>query len=238
MKVCTTLSIAAVLMVTLLARCVLAQPLSGGYSTFEYLASPLGPREAPGTIVTVNVYLDEVDVLGNSLLENYGGLASAGVGIIRTKGTGATIIGATPDTADFTGPSAQSVFDGMAWFTERVDPNATHGVQTGNGPPPWPEQHGDESVFLGQFTIAVNSTETTEFDIVPKGTGGGNTLDYKGDDLDITTNQGGVDYQGAADPRFGHYGFALNLPQFPEPTSLSMLGIATLAVLPRRRRME
>ena len=236
MKVHAMLSMPA-LAGALLGLAGLGQRPADGSVVFRYVAdTPANTKAASGTQVPVNVYLQEILSGGSpSVLAANDGVAGVGVAMARTSGAGAAITGATPDTTDFAGPSGQTVTDAAASFVENLDPNATHGIKSGNGPAP--VQPLSDVVYLGQFMVTVNSTAApTTFTVGPKGTTGGNTLDNSGDDLDISGTAGNNEaYTGAADPSVTPFSFTVNA--VPEPASLGVLGLGGLALLARRRRM-
>ena len=200
---------------------------------YTYVSSGGEAAGLPGQTVTVPLYLEE-DAFGGSspLLSNNGGLASAGMQIVRRQGN-ASITAATLDTSDFTGSSSESALPGNTFsFSESVTAGAP-GVLPGNtGGGMNPFVHSNQ-VYLGSIDITLAAAPVDSvFDFGPLQPPGGHTIDQAGHDLDISSSNPA--YTGASDLSPTVFPVLVEVIM-PEPSLLGALGIVALAALPRRR---
>jgi hypothetical protein len=187
---------------------------------------------APGATVPVNVYLKENLTNGSpSVLVADNGLFSGGAEVLRTGSGSSTITGVNLDTVDFTGPSTVNVGGADTNFNVNTGTLDKTGVGFGNTNGGAVANTPANEIYLGTVLIQAGSG-TTSYKLQAI-SGGGSTLDFLGNDLDVTSTTPPV-YTGAADPSVTPFTFSVTAA--PEPASLGLLGLGALGLLARRRK--
>jgi hypothetical protein len=187
---------------------------------------------AAGTTVPVNVFLKEITSGGSpSVLVADNGLFSGGAEVLRTGSGSAVMTGVNLDTVDFTGPSAVNVGGADTTFNVNTGTSDKTGVGFGNSNGGAVSTTPANEIYLGTVLIQAGSG-TTNYKLQAI-SGGGTTLDFLGNDLDVTSTTPPV-YTGAGDPSVTPFTFSVTAA--PEPASLGLLGLGAIGLLARRRK--
>ena len=208
-----------------------AQRASAGVM-YQYVADASQYTPAPGATVPVNVYLKENTTGGSpSLLVADNGLFSGGAEVLRTGSGPGVMTGVNLDTVDFTGPSAVNVGGADTTFNVNTGTSDTKGVGFGNTNGGAVANTPANEIYLGTVLIQAGSGGPTSYKLqaVP---GGGTTLDFQGNDLDVSSTAPA--YTGAGDPSVTPFTFTVT--PTPEPASLGLLGLGAIGLLARRRK--
>jgi hypothetical protein len=230
------------------AACLMTAPAHASvmYSYF-YTAGQANYTVAPGGDVTVPVYLQEVnsDQSANSLLTNEHGLSAAGVNISFLSGSaGLTLTGAaantgTPSTG-FDDPASTGTVNSVtsATITESTDPppfgTDLTGVVAGS------QSNGVSQVFLGTVTFHASSLagQTTTFTAGVADPSVGSTF-TNDNNYDLDNNSDTFNPAGASSLYFSAASTNFDVTtSVPEPTSLSIFGVAGLFLVRRTRRRQ
>jgi hypothetical protein len=209
-----------------------AQRASAGVM-YQYVADA-GQYTAPaaGATVPVNVYLKEIASGGSpSLLVADNGLFSGGAEVLRTGSGSAVMTGVNLDTVDFTGPSAVNVGGADTTFNVNTGTSDLKGVGFGNTNGGAVSGTPANEIYLGTVLISAGSG-TTSYKLQAV-SGGGTTLDFQGNDLDVSSASAPA-YTGAGDASVTPFTFTIT--PTPEPASLGLLGLGALGLLARRRK--
>lgn len=233
---------------SLCAGMALAVSVQAATYSYFYTADQNSYTVAPGSNVTVNLFLQEVnsDQSSSSLLADEQGLSQAGVSVQRISGSSqTTITSASPNAGDvpngFDDPSSTALVNspGSATITESTDGFAVGGSDL-VGVEAGPQVNGVSDVLLGVITIHASSLpgQTTVFtaDVANPAIPGTYTnansydLDNNGDFLNPTDATSL--YDSAAPTNFS----IITTAPTPEPTSLALFGLAALTLTKRPSR--
>lgn len=198
---------------------------------YRYIADQTSYAGLPGTLVTVNLYLQEtVTGASTSLIFKEGGLFGAATVVTRINTGNATIFGSSLVNNDFKiapntaaspngfGPTPTIVSQAPANNSQSglivnadVPGNGADGPKFSSGGP------GVRTVLLGTLNITVG-TKTTTFAVSDYGPTNA-TVTQLGTDLDATSPT----HNGASDPIAGIFTFRV-VNAIPEPTSIALSG--------------
>jgi hypothetical protein len=214
------------------------------YSYF-YTAGQSSYTVAPGSNVTVPIYLQEVnsDQSSSSLLASEHGLSAAGVNVSFVSGsTGLTLTGATANTGTpptgFDDPASTGIVNSItaATITESTDPppfgTDLTGVMAGS------QTNGVSEVYLGTVTFHATSIagQAATFSAGVADPSDGSTF-TNDNDYDLDNNSDPFNPAGASSLYFSAASTNFSVTtSVPEPSSLCSIVGGSLALLRRKRR--
>jgi hypothetical protein len=198
---------------------------------YRYITDQTTYSGLSGSLVTVNLYLQETVTAGSSsIIFDDGGLFGAAVIVTRINSGNAAIYGSSLANNDFKiapntapspigfGPVPTIVSQEPATASQSglivnadVPGNGADGPKFADGSP------GVRTVLLGTLNISVG-TKSTTFIVGSYGPTNA-TVTQKGTDLDVTTPA----YIGAAEPVGGLFTFKVNV--IPEPSSMALISL-------------
>ncbi len=199
---------------------------------YRYVADQTSYAGLPGSLVTVNLYLQETVTAGStSLIFDGGGLFGAAVVVTRINTGDAAIYGSSPVDNDFKiapntaaspigfGPVPTIVSQAPATASQSglivnadVPGNGADGPKFTDGGP------DVRKILLGTLNITVGS-KTTVFAVSDYGPTNA-TVTQMGTDLDVSAST----HTGASEPVAGIFTFRV-VNVIPEPTSMALCGL-------------